>query len=379
MTPTLPEDILLRQMMNDTKCLVHRLFLILFIGIVGCSQQMAPETVAQIPTTTFTAVSPLATFTRVPTLTPTSTYTATPTATHTSIPPTNTPQPTHTSTLQYTNTPTLTAQPTITPTSTLPPTLTPTPLPLPTPQGTISWTVKVPILMYHYVSIPPEDADVYRTDLSVKPDAFLEQMTYLAENGYNPIDFYDLSRAITNQQELPEKPVILTFDDGYLDNYENAYPILEQFGFKGTFFIVTEFVDFGREEYMSWEMITEMAANGHRFEPHSRTHPDLRNRERPFLIWEMLGPQETLAFHLGYTPRYFSYPSGRYDQAAIDILDELDFWGAVTTQSGKWHGFPKRFEWNRLRVRFNTPLAEFKDMIDPGDTINGKRPEDIGK
>ncbi len=343
---------------------------------ISCGQATEPESVAQIPTTTFTAVSPLATFTSVPTLTSTSTKTATPTYTPTNLPPTQTPTLQNTSTPIPSNTPTATATQTIQPTNTPLPTFTATPLPLPTPQGVISWTVKVPILMYHYISVPPENADVYRTDLSVIPDAFLEQMTYLAENGYNPIDFYDLSRAITDQQELPEKPVILTFDDGYLDNYENAYPILEQFGFKGTFFIVTEFVDFGREGYMSWEMITEMGDNGHRFEPHSRTHPDLRNQERAVLIWEMLGPQETLAYHLGYTPRYFSYPSGRYDEDAIQILDELGFWGAVTTQSGKWHGFPERFEWARLRVRFNTPLAEFEDMVDPGDTINGKRPED---
>ncbi len=230
--------------------------------------------------------------------------------------------------------------------------------------------------MYHYVSIPPEDADVYRTDLSVEPEVFREQMAYLAENGFTTVDLYDLSRTISNKQELPEKPIILTFDDGYLDIYENAFPILQEYGFTGTFFIPTAFIDNNRAGYMNWAMIEEMAAEGHRFEPHSRTHLDLRGRERDTLIWEILGPQETLAAHIGYTPRYFAYPSGQYDQDVISLLYELDFWGAVTTMGGKWHGFIDRYEWVRLRIRNDTPLAEFIDLVEPGDSVGGKTNEE---
>lgn len=299
-----------------------------------------------------------------------------PTTTHTNPPPTATNKPTATATERPTNLPTNTATATQPPTNTPAPFYTPTPTttpqPLPTPKEAYSWTLKVPILMYHYISTPPENADVYRTDLSVEPDAFREQIAYLAENGYTSIDFYDLSRAITNKQILPDKPVILTFDDGYMDNYENAFPVLQSYGFKGTFFIVTEFVDEGRKGYLSWETIAEMAAAGNRFEPHSRTHPDLTGRDRDYLIWQILGPQETIAYHTGHTPRFFAYPSGRYDGDVIQILQELDFWGAVTTVSGKWHGFTDRYEWTRLRIRNNTPLPEFIDLVDPGDTVGGK-------
>lgn len=94
--------------------------------------------------------------------------------------------------------------------------------------------------MYHYVSTPPDDADIYRRDLSTEPEMFRQQMAYLAENGFTPIDFYDLSLAIVNKSTLPDKPVILTFDDGYLDNYQNAFPVLQEYGFTGTFFIITD-------------------------------------------------------------------------------------------------------------------------------------------
>lgn len=246
--------------------------------------------------------------------------------------------------------------------------------PMPTPSGVYSWTLKVPILMYHYISEPPPDADIYRVDLSVSPDSFHRQMAYLKDNGFTPIDFYDLSTAIVAHTELPPKPVIITFDDGYLDNYEEAYPILQEFGFKGNFFVVTEFIDAGREGYMTWEMIEEMSRAGHRIESHSRTHPDLTTKSRDGLIWEILGSQETLAAHIGYKPRYFCYPGGTYNEETIQALRDLDFWGAVTTQNGTWHGFNDRFEWRRVRMRYTTSIEEFSKLVDLEGTVSGKTP-----
>jgi peptidoglycan/xylan/chitin deacetylase (PgdA/CDA1 family) len=217
--------------------------------------------------------------------------------------------------------------------------------------------------MYHYISIPPEDADQYRLDLSVSPEAFREQMTYLHQQGYNTIDLYDLSRAIADKQELPPKPIIITLDDGYRDNYENAFPVLEEYGMTATFFVVTDFIDRGHPDYMTWPMIDEMARSGMRFEPHSKSHPDLRGQDREFVIFQLLGSRETLEAHLDYRPRYFAYPSGRYDDQVLAIVEELDYWGAVTTAGGIWHGFNDRFEWTRVRIRNVTSLEEFADFV----------------
>jgi peptidoglycan/xylan/chitin deacetylase (PgdA/CDA1 family) len=293
--------------------------------------------------------------TETPTAIPTATATAPPTASPT--PTTTTPAPT-----------TAVSEP-VTPEPPVPPvvistsTAAATPLPMPTPRDIYSWTLKVPILMYHYVSEPPEDADKYRLDLSTSPGLFREQMLLLVENGYETVDLYDLSLAIVDKSQLPEKPVILTFDDGYRDNYENAFPILRELGLQATFFVTTEFIDQNRPEYMSWTMIEEMAAAGMRIEPHSKTHPDLTVHDRDFIIWEVLGSQETIASHIGYRPRYFAYPGGRYNSEVQQIMAELDFWGAVTTSNGNWHGFNDRFEWGRVRMRNTTSPAELGDMI----------------
>lgn len=227
--------------------------------------------------------------------------------------------------------------------------------------------------MYHYISTPPEDADKYRTDLSIAPEQFREQIAYLADNGFETVDFYDLSLAITDKRELPEKPVIISVDDGYRDNYENAFPILQEYGLSATFFVVTQPIDDGNETYMTWEMVEEMADAGMRIEPHSKTHADLTVHERDYVIYEILGSQETIAAHIGHTPRYFCYPGGRYDETTMAILSDLNFWGAVTTASGSWHGYNERFEWARLRMRNTTTIAEFAGMLNLEGTESGKQ------
>jgi peptidoglycan/xylan/chitin deacetylase (PgdA/CDA1 family) len=341
--------------------------LLLIILLLSASGMFAsdPQDVSQTAFPQDASLALLSEGTATPTLTPSPTNTLLPPIVVTS---TSSPTPLPTATNTATLTPSPTAGPTLTPSHTPPPTDTPTatkPPPLPTPFGTYSLTVRVPILMYHYISEPPEEADEYRTDLSVPPERFRQQLQYLQDHGFTPIDFYDLSLAVAARKELPEKPVILSFDDGYLDNYQNAFPLLREFGFTGTFFIVTDFIDSQAPGYMSWTMIEEMAAAGMRIENHSRTHPDLTEQPRDTLIWQIRGAQETLAANLGYTPRYFCYPGGRYDEDTIAMLQELDFWGAVTTAGGKWHGFEDRFEWSRLRMRYTTDIPTFAALVEP--------------
>lgn len=265
--------------------------------------------------------------------------------------------PTQTSTPRPTNTAVPTNAPNVTPTAPLPP------LPEVLSPPIISQTIKVPILMYHYVSTPPEDANKYRVNLSVEPETFRAQMQWLKDRGYRTIDLYDVIEVLATGAEPPEKVVVLTFDDGYLDNYENAYPILEEFGFEGTFFIPTEFIDFGYGGYMTWEMIEEMAADGHRFESHTKNHPDLSLLKRNDHVWQILGSQETLAAHLGYKPRFLSYPSGRYSDLTLEMVDSLSIWAAVTTQGGTWRGFHDRYEWKRTRVSYGTTLRDFEKVF----------------
>ena len=213
--------------------------------------------------------------------------------------------------------------------------------------------------MYHYLSTPPEDADKYRLDLSVTPENFEAQLAYLKEVGYTTISLQDLAYHLAGLQPLPAKPVILTFDDGYADNYANAFPLLQKYGFTASFFLVTQPIDLGNPIYMSWDNVIEMHAAGMEFGTHSYRHLDLRDRDVDFLVYEIVGSKEAIEARIKEPVRFFVYPAGRYDQLVIDVVASAHFWGALTTRYGFDYVYGSRYEMPRIRIRGADTLEIF--------------------
>lgn len=184
-------------------------------------------------------------------------------------------------------------------------------------------------------------------------------MRYLVRSGYQPITLRDLIYHLTLGTPLPEKPIILTFDDGYEDNYTNAYPLLKKYGFVGTFFIVTEPVDKGRDGYMSWAQIEIMSTGGMEMGSHSYTHPDLSGKSVDYIVWQALGSKEAIEARIQQPVRFFSYPSGGYDEQVVNVLHSANFWGAVTTEAGTYQSSRGPFKLQRIRIRGNDNLDTF--------------------
>ncbi len=293
----------------------------------------------------FPTATPTATSTPAPSATPTATATATVTQT-----PSPTPTPTLTHTPSPTHTPSRTATATSTPSATPSPTATATPVPQPTPDG-VTRTMHVPILVYHYVSVPPADADAYRRDLSVTPAQLEEHLQYLREAGYTGITLRELTLALQMGYPLPAKPIVLTFDDGYRDAYENAFPLLQRYGYAGTFFLITSMADVGHPAYLTWEQVSAMHAAGMDMQAHCYSHVDLRNRSIDYLVWQVLGSKEAIEARTGAPVRFFCYPSGKYDARVIEVLHSAGYWGAVTLIEGAEHRSDALFELQRIRVR----------------------------
>jgi peptidoglycan/xylan/chitin deacetylase (PgdA/CDA1 family) len=219
--------------------------------------------------------------------------------------------------------------------------------------------VRVPILMYHHIDDPPPGASVLRRDLSVSPQRFEKQLNHLKKEGYQSITLNDLALHLTMGKPLPRKPIILTFDDGYSDAYTGAFPLLKRFGFVGTFFLVTSPINAGNPDWLTWAQVEEMHASGMRFEPHSFDHPDMRNRDFDFLVFQVLASKEAVEDRTGEASRFFAYPSGRYDQFVIDVLRSADFWGGVLTAQGATHSAEDLFTLHRVRVRGEDDLDTF--------------------
>lgn len=222
---------------------------------------------------------------------------------------------------------------------------------------------RVPILMYHYLSVPPPDADRIRIDLSVAPAMFEQQLAYLKENGYTTIGLGDLYDALAGGRGLPAKSVILTFDDGYRDAYENALPLLKKYGMRATFFVVTDFIHAGHPAYLTWPMVQALSDSGMSIENHTRSHADLRRRNDDFLVWQILGAIESIQAYTGKRPQFFCYPGGFFDDNTVRVARSANVLAAVTTQYGKTHTLGDAMVWSRVRVRGEGTLRDFADLV----------------
>lgn len=294
-----------------------------------------------------------------PRLTPTALPTLAPTDTATPL-PTPTPEPTQAPTAAPSATPLPTETPAPSPTQ---------PIPTATAQSTpdgIQRTARVPILMYHRITDLPENASASDRDYKIPPAQFEEQLCYLRDNGYQSIRLYDLTRYLQGGDPLPEKAVILTFDDGYRDNAVAAFPLLQKYGFTATFFINTQPINDEYPAYMTWEQVKQLSGAGMDIESHSHSHPNLKGKPADEVLREVRVSKELIEKHTGKEARFFSYPYGHYDQQVVDILAAEGFWGGVTLRAGTTHELSSTFDLERVWVRADDTLESFAVKLQRG-------------
>ncbi len=272
--------------------------------------------------------------------------------------------------------PVATASPTIATATTVSPTATPSG-PIPTPnQGVagnaqpVDGTIRVPVLMYHYIRVNPVASDRLGYGLSVTPTDFEAQMGWLVKNGYHTVFPSELTAALTQHVPLPTKPIVLTFDDGYRDFYDQAWPVLKQYGLKSSSAVVTTFADKGDQGdlgFMNWNMITELDRSGMvEIASHTQSHPDLTKTSAGQRWAEISRSKEVIEQKLGHHCEAFVYPSGRYDGATVADTKRADYQIAFTTDGGKVRN-PQDgsviLQLPRVRVAGGTTLAGFAENL----------------
>lgn len=225
-----------------------------------------------------------------------------------------------------------------------------------------SRTLLVPVLMYHYIRINPYPSDKVGYNLSVTPANFSEQMDYLVAQGYHTISLDELGAALFEDAMLPEKPIVITFDDGYRDSYTDAYPILKTHGLQGVNFVVTGFV--GTPNYLTWEMISEMKSGGvFTFGAHTVHHLALTYSSDKNVLEEMKESKKTLEEHLGYPINWFAYPYGNVDVRVAGLVPEAGFVGAFGTQLGSYQSTHYRYTLPRIRIGGTDNISSFAEKL----------------
>lgn len=241
-------------------------------------------------------------------------------------------------------------------------------------------TVNVPIMMYHHVSAQPTH-NALDYNLTVKTSDFADQMNYLAQNGYHPIKLTDVFDNLYYGMALPPHPIVITFDDGYADNFTDAFPILMRHHFVAEINVITGFIG---GWYLTWNEIREMNAAGIEIGSHTIHHISLASAFPQTAEQELLDSKTTLEQQLNQPIQFFCYPSGEpfhngtieRQQFIIGQLYQDGYIGALLDPGAESivQNPQKPYQLFRIRVGGGEALSTYIDILNNLGAGVGKEP-----
>lgn len=233
----------------------------------------------------------------------------------------------------------------------------------PAPQKTFNSGLTLPIIMYHQVRNDKSG------DMIISKGRLEEELAYLKRMGYVSVSPEEWLSYCDGDLALPEKIVMLTFDDGWKSQYENALPLLTKYGFKGVFYVYPDFV--GGSAAMSWDMIKKLKKAGHTVGCHSMTHPKLvpagqyesKRDYKKRLKEEIYASADKISEKTGIDALDFCFPYGYYSQEVIDMLDDAGYRSATTVNAGMNDADSDPFVLSRYQVNQSTSLSTFASWL----------------
>jgi len=210
--------------------------------------------------------------------------------------------------------------------------------------------IEVPVLCYHQIREWKGNESRLAKDVIVPPARFKAQMQILADSGYQTVLPDQLYDYLTKGASLPPKPVMITFDDGVVDQYTIGAPELKKHGFKGVFFIMT--ISLGRSIYMSREQVKSLAEDGHAVETHTWSHQNLKKYKPEDWDEQIVKSCNQLQEITGQQAKYLAYPFGVWTQEGIPELKKRNIKAAFQLST---------------KIDENNPLYTIRRMIVPGD------------
>ncbi|MCL4354722.1 polysaccharide deacetylase family protein [Patescibacteria group bacterium] len=211
------------------------------------------------------------------------------------------------------------------------------------------YCVNVPVLMYHHIQPESLAKEKGQTALTVDSGVFDQQMAYLVSQGYTSISAEQLANDLKNRSGLPSKPIVITMDDGYKDNFTYGFPIIQKYGLTANIMIATGLME--NPDWLSWNDLKSMVDSG-RFYAYNHTwsHISLAGASEDKVRSEIQTASKQLQDHLGRSGNIFTYPYGSQNQRVIDILTQDGFTAAFSTIPGRMQCQSFIYALHRTRV-----------------------------
>ena len=216
--------------------------------------------------------------------------------------------------------------------------------------------VTVPILLYH--GIPDQSAPNQR--YSVSAARFEQQMKLLKEWGYTTISIEQLVNHLRNGHGLPTRPIVISFDDGYQNVFDNAYPIMERYGFTGTVYIVANRL--GAEGFMNHDELRKLVENGWEVGSHGMTHTEL-TQNHDLVRQEVLHSRLDINEALDIKVFSFAYPFGALDEFVASKVLDYGYSAAVGVGNLSQHSSGTITSMSRREVQGDASMEDFKELL----------------
>ncbi|MFC5652023.1 polysaccharide deacetylase family protein [Paenibacillus solisilvae] len=213
----------------------------------------------------------------------------------------------------------------------------------------------IPVLTYHSIT------DQAGSEYAVNTEQFKLQIEYLHSHGYHSINLKQFDTYLKQGKPAPDKLVLLTFDDGYRNNYDKAFPILQKYGFTAALFVITDWVN--SKPYMSWTQIKELGKAGWDIMPHSRTHPHLPLQSKANQQQEIAGSKLIIERIVKTNAFAFAYPYGHRSQTTMDLVQGSGYDFAFTFDDGLTTSGQNPYLLKRLIVSGKETLKTFSRRL----------------
>lgn len=211
-----------------------------------------------------------------------------------------------------------------------------------------SATTTIPILLYHKIGqakAPSIHGNKVTPKYSVDTDVFDAQMKFIKDSGYTTLTTQELINDEQNHN-LPAKPLVITFDDGWKSQYENALPILNKYNMHATFYIYTGVI--GSPLYMSWDDLHSLLNQNMEIGDHTKTHSRLSKINADRLDEEISKSKNVLENNLHVTISDFAFPYGDYNKSVLDVVKKSGYVSARTSNQSIYNDFHDLYQLNSL-------------------------------
>ncbi len=220
----------------------------------------------------------------------------------------------------------------------------------------------VPVLIYHQVIDGAANGIHRPTPYEVSIENFEAQLDFLKRNNFETLSLFELMRLSDSADfSKNKKHVVITFDDGYLDNYQNAFPLLRKRNFSATFFVIVNRI--GSSGFMTWDQLREMQQHGMSIQSHTMNHQPLATLADDAIHTELRDSRAQLTEQLQCPIDFISFPHGSYDDRVLRAAVEAAYKAWCTSDFGYAEPMQREPLIPRLIVRNNHSLREFNNIV----------------